>query len=119
MATLFGIYPFLKKLFADSGYQGPLFAKRLAKILPHVNIEIVKRSDHAKGFVVLPKRWIVERTIRVAQSLPKAWPRIGRISTAEASRSYVSRQSASCSENYAIQPDVSGQTLRQGSGRGA
>lgn len=25
-------------------------------------VEIVKRSDQAKGFVVLPKRWIVERT---------------------------------------------------------
>jgi transposase len=26
-------------------------------------VEIVKRSDHAKGFVVLPKRWVVERTL--------------------------------------------------------
>ena len=34
-----------------------------AKILSRVKIEIVKRSDQAKGFVTLPKRWIVERTI--------------------------------------------------------
>ncbi len=27
-----------------------------------VNLEVVKRSDQARGFVVLPKRWIVERT---------------------------------------------------------
>ena len=27
-----------------------------------VRLEIVKRSDQAKGFVVLPKRWMVERT---------------------------------------------------------
>src|SRR6267142_174336 len=44
----------------DSGYQGPKFAKGLAKVLPHLDIEIVKRSDHASGFVVLPKRWIVD-----------------------------------------------------------
>jgi hypothetical protein len=32
----------LKTLFADSGYQGPKFAKALAKVLPHLDIEIVK-----------------------------------------------------------------------------
>jgi transposase len=50
-------------LVADGGYQGPEFQKALAKILPYLETEIVKRSDHAKGFVVLPRRWIVERTI--------------------------------------------------------
>ena len=63
MATLFGMFPFLKTLFADSGYQGPKFAKGLAKVLPHLDIEIVKRSDRIAGFVVVPKRWIVERTL--------------------------------------------------------
>jgi hypothetical protein len=63
MATLFGMFPFLKTLFADSGYQGPKVAKALAKSLPHLDIEIAKRSDQVRGFVVLPKRWIVERTI--------------------------------------------------------
>ena len=62
MATLFGMFPFLLKLYADGGYQGPEFRRALKKILTRVNIEIVKRSDQAKGFVVLPKRWIVERT---------------------------------------------------------
>jgi hypothetical protein len=50
MATLFGMFPFLKTLFADSGYQGPKFAKALAKVLPNLDIEIVKRSDPASGF---------------------------------------------------------------------
>ena len=63
LSTLFGLFPFLQKLFADSAYQGPLFDAGLAKVLPHLQTEIVKRSDQAKGFVVLPKRWIVERTI--------------------------------------------------------
>ena len=45
LATLFGMYPFLKKLFADGGYQGPDFQKALAKILPHLTTEIVKRVN--------------------------------------------------------------------------
>jgi transposase len=63
LSTLFGLFPFLQKLFADSAYQGPLFDTGLANVLPHLQTEIVKRSDQARGFVVLPKRWIVERTI--------------------------------------------------------
>src|SRR6476620_7637812 len=63
MAVLFARYPFLVKLYADGGYQGPQFRRAIKKILRRVNLEIVKRSDQAKGFVVLPKRWIVERTI--------------------------------------------------------
>jgi len=63
LSTLFGRFPFLEKLFADSAYQGPIFADAIAAILPGVEIEIVKRSDQATGFVILPKRWIVERSI--------------------------------------------------------
>jgi transposase len=63
MATLFGLYPFLLKLYADGGYRGAAFQQGVAKALHGVNLEIVKRSDQAKGFIVLPKRWIVERTI--------------------------------------------------------
>jgi transposase len=62
MTTLFGLYPFLLKLYADGGYQGQEFQKGVKKAIARVNVEIVKRSDQAKGFVVLPKRWIVERT---------------------------------------------------------
>jgi hypothetical protein len=58
MSTLFGLFPFLKTPFAESGYQRPKFAKALAKVLPHLAIEIVKRSNQVSGFVVLPKRWI-------------------------------------------------------------
>ena len=63
LSTLFGLFPFLEKLFADSAYQGPVFHTALASILPNLKTEIVKRSDAAKGFVTLPKRWIVERSI--------------------------------------------------------
>ena len=63
MATLFGMFPFLLKLYADGGYQGPVFQRAMQKIMSRVSVEIVKRSDQAKAFVVLPKRWIVERTL--------------------------------------------------------
>jgi transposase len=63
LSTLFGIYPFLEKLFADSAYSGRIFDGTLSKVLPQLKTEIVKRSDQAKSFVVLPKRWIVERTL--------------------------------------------------------
>jgi transposase len=81
MATLFGMFPFLKTLFADSGYQGPKFAKALAKVLPHLDVEIVKRSDRVSGFVVLPKRWIVERSIawlNRCRRLAKDWENLNR-----------------------------------------
>ena len=80
MATLFGMSPFLQKLFADAGYQGPEFSTALAKVRPHLTAEIVKRSDRTNGFVVLPKRWIVT----VCTMLP-SWALSGhRSSSAEA-----------------------------------
>ena len=63
LSSLFGQFPCLKKLFADSAYAGPVFRDGLANALPALVTEIVRRSDRTKGFVVLPQRWIVERTI--------------------------------------------------------
>jgi transposase len=63
MATLFGLYPFLLKLYADGGYQGPEFRRAMRDIMDQINVEIVRRSDQANGFIVLPKRWVVERTL--------------------------------------------------------
>ena len=62
LSTLFGLFPFLGKVFADGGYQGPRFVQGAAAYLTQMNVEIVKRSDVAQGFVVLPRRWVVERT---------------------------------------------------------
>jgi transposase len=80
MGTLFGLYPFLLKLYADSGYQGPKFQAGLHAVCGQVNLEIVKRSELHK-FVVLPKRWIVERTIawlNRCRRLAKDWECLNR-----------------------------------------
>ena len=81
MATLFGLHPFLLKLYADGGYQGPIFQAALHRVCRHVEVEIVKRSDTATGFVVLPKRWVVERTfawLNRCRRLAKDWECLNR-----------------------------------------
>jgi transposase len=81
MATLFGLYPFLLKLFADGGYQGPVFHNAMQTIMAQVDVEIVKRSDQAKAFTVLPKRWVVERTfawLNRCRRLAKDWECLNR-----------------------------------------
>jgi hypothetical protein len=56
MATLFGLFPFLGKLYADGGDQGAKFQTAVKRAINQLNVEIVKRSDAARGFLVLPKR---------------------------------------------------------------
>jgi transposase len=76
MSTMFGLFPFLIKLYADGGYQGGQFQAGLKRVCSQINVEIVKRSDTAKKFVVLPKRWIVERTfawLNRCRRLAKDW----------------------------------------------
>jgi putative transposase len=81
LATLFGQIPFLAKLFADTAYAGSIFHTARAKVSPNFKTEIVKRFDRAKGFVPLPKRWIVERTIAWLHRcgrLAKDWENLNR-----------------------------------------
>ena len=56
-----GRFPWLELIWADSGYNAWQVNAAVAKI-PVLRIEIVKRTDDMKGFVVLPRRWVVERT---------------------------------------------------------
>jgi transposase len=70
------LFPWLRHLFADSAYAGPKLEAALAK-LGKWTIEIVKRTQNAVGFELLPRRWVVERTLawlnrnrRLAKSLP-------------------------------------------------
>jgi transposase len=54
------LFPFLERVIADGAYQGRKTARAVRRAA-RARLEIVKRSDAAKGFVVLQKRWIVLR----------------------------------------------------------
>lgn len=54
-------FNWLELVWADGGYNARQVNDAVAK-QPGLRIEIVKRSDDMKGFVVLPRRWVVERT---------------------------------------------------------
>ena len=56
------LFPWLRHLFADSVYNGPNLRDALAKF-GRWTIEIVKRTTEAAGFQLLPRRWVVERTL--------------------------------------------------------
>jgi transposase len=56
------LFPWLRHLFADSVYNGPNLRDALAKF-GNWTIEIVKRAADAAGFQLLPRRWVVERTL--------------------------------------------------------
>ena len=55
-------FPFIEVVFADQGYQGAKAADAVAET-GRWRLEIVRRDPATKGFAVLPKRWIVERTL--------------------------------------------------------
>jgi transposase len=54
-------FPWLELIWADGGYNAWQVDAAVAKV-PRLRLEIVKRSDDIKGFVVVPRRWVVERT---------------------------------------------------------
>jgi len=57
LASIRGAFPWLRHVFADGGYAGDKLRHAPAK--PGTwTIEIVKRSDAAKGFALLPRRWV-------------------------------------------------------------
>ena len=55
-------FPWLELIWADGGYNAWQVEAAVAKV-PVLRMEIVKRSDDMKGFIVLPRRWVVERTL--------------------------------------------------------
>ena len=77
-------YPRLRHIFADGGYAGPKLRDAL-KAIGRWTVQIVKRSDSATGFEVLPRRWVVERTLAWlgrCRRLSKDWEK--SIASAEA-----------------------------------
>ncbi|MGX1101450.1 transposase [Amorphus sp. MBR-141] len=53
-------YPFVARVFANGGYGGRLVEWAAGKT--HITLEIIRRGARTKGFEVLPRRWVTERT---------------------------------------------------------
>jgi transposase len=69
------MFPTLKKLFVDGGYAGEKLETSLEAI-EGPKIEIAKRPDDVKGFILLARRWVVERTfawLNRCRRLAKDW----------------------------------------------
>jgi hypothetical protein len=111
MASLFGAFPFLIKLYADGGYQGRSSRARSNGFL---------RASTSRSSSGRVKPQASSRSQSAgssnAHSLGSAaaddWTRTGNASTTRRSPSSASLQSVSCCENYAIPHDVLGQTVR-------
>ena len=63
-------YPWLRHLFADSGYAGDKL-RQVLKRTGEWTIELIKRSDFAQGFEILPRRGGRRTNFRMARSLPQ------------------------------------------------
>ena len=77
-------FPWLRHVFADGGYAGAN-CETPSTGIGDWTLEIIKRSDTAKGFEVLPRRWVVERTfawLGRCRRLAKDWEK--SIASAEA-----------------------------------
>lgn len=77
-------FPWLRHVFADGAYGGDKLHDALAKCGTWT-LEIIKRSDTAQGFQVLPRRWVVERTfawLGRCRRLAKDWEKTIESSTA-------------------------------------
>lgn len=61
LAAIRSLHPWLRHVFADGGYAGDKLTDALAG-KGDWTVEIVRRDDDAKGFVVIARRWVVERT---------------------------------------------------------
>jgi len=62
LAALIGRFPRLATIWADQGYSGPDTIDWVQATLG-VTLEIVERPPGSHGFQVLPRRWVVERSI--------------------------------------------------------
>ena len=77
-------YSWLRHVFADGGYAGQKLIEAL-KGNDNWTIQIIKRSDKANGFVLLPRRWVIERTfawLARCRRLAKDWEKSIASSTA-------------------------------------
>ena len=107
-------FPRLRHLFADAAYAGPKLEGALEDI-GRWKLEIIKRSDTAQGFELLPRRWGRREDLRLAQTDAVDWPRIGRNQSPPHRHGFLSPTSDSSqggSQGTVIKHRVSSRTLR-------
>ena len=76
-------FPFVERVYADGGYAGRLVG--WAKTKTHLTLEIVKRPPDAKGFTVIRRRWVVERSfawIMKSRRLVRDYEQLTRVAEA-------------------------------------
>jgi putative transposase len=56
-------FPQVKLAWADGGYAGKLVIWAWTRLRPKLTLQIVRRPDDLHTFQVLPRRWVVERTL--------------------------------------------------------
>jgi transposase len=69
--------PGLKKVLCDGGYTGEVFAAKMREVIG-AEIEIAKRPELHK-FVIMPKRWIVERSFGWLDKCRRLWKNCERL----------------------------------------
>lgn len=63
LARVLNWFTRLQRLWVDGGYSGASFADWVKAQRRKVAVEVIKRTDDTSGFKVLPRRWVVERTL--------------------------------------------------------
>ena len=67
----------VKKVVVDGNYTGETFAKEINDLLA-AEVEVAQRSD-LHSFVVIPKRWVVERTFSWLEKCRRLWKNCERL----------------------------------------
>ena len=68
----------VQKVLVDGGYTGDNFANAIKEKIPNAEVEVVKRNE-LHTFVVLPKRWIVERSFGWLDKCRRLWKNCERL----------------------------------------
>src|SRR6202034_3056331 len=110
MATLFGAFPFLLKLYADGGYQGRSFRRRRSAQWRRSTLKSSSGPTASEGSSFYQSAGLLRGLSRGSIAVAD-WRKTGSVSAERPSHSYGSPQSASCCESYAFKRDVRGQTL--------
>jgi putative transposase len=83
LSKLWGMFPRLRLIWADGGYAGALVEWVMTYL--GCSLVIVKRTDDQRGFKLLPRRWVVERTfawLNCSRRLSKDYEELPQVSEA-------------------------------------